>query len=138
MIDEKHKLEIIELKEEILLAKRILKDPGLSAMATKKFHGTVDKENEAKIVVKGAVIHDIIEHKIEAAEKEFECELEYQPTKKMLPGTTLAMNKDIPASALTRKMQFQKLNFTQFTPNTIKIRQNNMKVYTSRAPTVEP
>jgi len=61
MIDEKHKLEIIELKEEILLAKRILKDPGLSAMATKKFHGTVDKENEAKIVVKGAVIHDIIE-----------------------------------------------------------------------------
>lgn len=112
MIDKKHKKEIEDLKDEILLAKRILKDPNLSLMATKKFHGTVETKDEAKMIVKGAVIHEIIEQKKEEAEKEFECELEYQPTKKMLPGTTLAMNKDVPASALTRKMQFQKLNFS--------------------------
>ena len=77
VIDEKHKSEIVDLKEEILLAKRILKDPNLSLMATKKFHGTIEEKDDAKLVVKGAVIHDIIEKKIEEAEKEFECEMLY-------------------------------------------------------------
>lgn len=121
-----------------MLAKKILKDPTLSLMATKKFNGTIESKDDAKMVVEGAVITEIIEAKNEEAEKEFECELEAQPKHKWLPGTEMPMNKDLPASALTREMQFKKLNFSHMTPNTIKIRKNNVKIIRSRAPTVEP
>ena len=42
------------------MAKRILKDPGLSQMATRKFHGTIDKQDENKFVAKGAVITELL------------------------------------------------------------------------------
>ena len=54
--------------------------------------------------------------------KEFECEME-KPNKKLLPGYEMVKNSDLPACKLTLKNQFKKLNFTHFTPNTIKIRQ---------------
>ena len=53
--------------------------------------------------------------------KEFECELE-KPNNKLLPGYEIMKNSELPATALTLKNQFKKLNFTHFTPNTIKIR----------------
>ena len=53
--------------------------------------------------------------------KEFECEME-KPNKKLLHGYEMVKNSDLPACKLTLKNQFKKLNFTHFTPNTIKIR----------------
>jgi hypothetical protein len=49
------------LREEILLAKKILKDPNLSLMASRKFNGTIDKKDPDKLVVTGAVITELIE-----------------------------------------------------------------------------
>jgi len=54
--------------------------------------------------------------------KLFECEME-RPNKKLMAGYEMKKNVDLPASELTLKNQFKKLNFTHFTPNTIKIRQ---------------
>jgi hypothetical protein len=41
-IEVKYKGDINELKEEILLAKKILKDPNLSTLASRKFNHTID------------------------------------------------------------------------------------------------
>lgn len=55
--------------------------------------------------------------------EKFECEMvgpENNP--KFVKGTLLNPNRDIPASALTIKNEFKKLNMSQFTPNAIKFR----------------
>ena len=41
------------MKEEILMAKKILKDPNLNTLANRKFNGTIDQKNERKMVVGG-------------------------------------------------------------------------------------
>ena len=58
--------------------------------------------------------------------KEFECELDNPdiPNKKLIPGYEVLKNSELPATALTLKNHFKKLNFTHFTPNTIKIRRS--------------
>ena len=58
--------------------------------------------------------------------KLFECEME-RPNKKLMAGYEMKKNADLPASELTLKNQFKKLNFTHYTPNTIKIRQVQSK-----------
>ena len=92
------------------MAKKILKDPNLNTLANRKFNGTIDQKNERKMVVEGAQIHEILEQ-ADDKKDEFECEID-RPTNKMIPGTKFLYNKDIPASELTRKNQFKKLNFT--------------------------
>ena len=49
------------MKEELLMAKQILKDPTLSRMATTKFHHLIDKVNDDKICTEGAIITDLLE-----------------------------------------------------------------------------
>ena len=41
------------LKEEVLMAKRILKYPNLSTIITRKFNKNVDKLNENKMLIDG-------------------------------------------------------------------------------------
>ena len=52
----------------------------------------------------------------------FECELKDKNKEKMLVGTKLKYNKDVPSTELGPVNQFKKLNFNQTTPNAIKIR----------------
>ena len=58
----------------MLVAKRILRDPNLSKLATLKFHENVDKLNDDLMCVKGAVVTDIIKVKNDG-DKKFEVEL---------------------------------------------------------------
>jgi len=58
----------------LLVAKRILRDPNLSKLATLKFHENVDKLNDDLMCVKGAVVTDIIKVKNDG-DKKFEVEL---------------------------------------------------------------
>ena len=51
-----------DLKEEMLIAKRILKDPNLSHHATRKFNVTIDKFNETNFMVAGAEIKDLLDN----------------------------------------------------------------------------
>lgn len=53
--------EICDLKEEILIAKRILKDPNLSNLATRKFAETINKFEENKFFAESAAVTDILE-----------------------------------------------------------------------------
>ena len=48
------------MKEEILIAKKILKDPNLCTMANRKFNATIDKIDDTKFIVKGAVITGLL------------------------------------------------------------------------------
>ena len=52
--------EIENAKQELLLAKKILKDPTLSKMATLKFNNVIDKINEEKICKEGTLITDLL------------------------------------------------------------------------------
>ena len=60
-IENKLQSEIVELKEEILLAKRILKDPNLCQTAMRRFHECVEKESDAKFLSEGGIVTEIIE-----------------------------------------------------------------------------
>lgn len=66
--------EISDLKEELLLAKRILRDPNLSQLATRKFKSTINQDEDHKFTCKGAVITDIIQQN-EDENAQFECEM---------------------------------------------------------------
>lgn len=105
--------EILDLKHELLLAKRILKDPNLSKLANRKFKTTLDQDNPAKFFVAGAQIKELVE---DDDEKEERLEIELCPTRKdkgkLLPGTQMLYNSQLPASELTKKNQFKKLTFT--------------------------
>lgn len=46
----------------------------------------------------------------------------------MVPGTRLLANSEVPKEALTIANQFKKLNYSNFTPNTIKIRKRSKPV----------
>jgi len=48
------------MKEEILMAKKILKDPNLCTLASRKFNKTVDKVDERKFIVKGAEVTGLL------------------------------------------------------------------------------
>lgn len=60
-METKLRTEIAELKQELLLAKKILKDPNLSHQATRKFHENVDKVDDGKIMIKGAEIRELMD-----------------------------------------------------------------------------
>jgi len=49
------------MKEEILLAKRILKDPKLTELVSRKFNANIDRQNEGRMVVGGAEVRDLID-----------------------------------------------------------------------------
>ena len=80
----------------------------------------IDKGCETKFLIEGAQLTDLLKQEDEKME-EFEVEI-HPNGRKIVPGTKIRMNSDVPASALTLKNQFKKLNYSQFTPNTIKIR----------------
>ena len=52
--------EIDTYKEEMLIAKRILRDPNLSQLATRNFKSTINAEDDRKFACKNAVISDLI------------------------------------------------------------------------------
>ena len=87
------------MKEEILMAKKILKDPNLCTLASRKFNNTIDKTDDRKFIVKGAVVTGLLPQE-EDEMKMFECEME-KPNKKLLPGYEMKKNVDLPASELT-------------------------------------
>jgi len=71
-----------------LIAKRILKDPNLSQIATRKFNETIDRSKEGNFVLHGAFVSDLLEMDKDRA-KEFEVELMGKANNKdgkMLPG----------------------------------------------------
>ena len=111
----------------MLLAKRILRDPNLSQLATRKFKTTINQDADDKFICVDAVITDILEQKGDENEM-FECELKNKNQDKMLMGTKLKFNKDVPATELGPVNQFKKLNFDQTTPNTIKIRRAGRRI----------
>ena len=98
-IEKKQKVEIESMKEEILMAKKILKDPNLCTLASRKFNNTIDKTDDRKFIVKGAVVTGLLPQE-EDEMKMFECEME-KPNKKLLPGYEMKKNVDLPASELT-------------------------------------
>jgi len=53
--------EIEDLKEELLMAKRILRDPQLSQLASRKFHDSINKNNETKFLADGTVLTELLE-----------------------------------------------------------------------------
>ena len=100
------------MKEELLLAKRILKDSNLNALANKKFNGSIEKEDSSKFLAQGAILTDLMEDPKEKMEK-FECEMMGPKNNpKFVKGTELHPNRDIPASALTIQNEFKKLNMS--------------------------
>ena len=99
------------MKEEILIAKRILKDPNLSHHATRKFNVTIDKHDETNFMVTGAEIKALVE-KTDAKEDQYEVELHMPPNRNLMPGTTMKLNSELPASELTKKNMFKKLNYS--------------------------
>ena len=121
-IEAQQKKQIDHVKEELLLAKRILKDSNLNALANKKFNGSIEKVDSSKFLAEGAILTDLMEDPKEKMEK-FECEMMgARNTAKLVRGTEVVPNRDVPASALSIKNEFKKLNLSQFTPNAIKFR----------------
>ena len=59
-VEDKLNNEIKDLKEEIMMAKKILKDPNLSTIVTRKFNAHIDKDNDNKMLIEGAEIKTII------------------------------------------------------------------------------
>lgn len=99
----------------MLLAKRILRDPNLSQLATRKFKQTISQDDANKFICADAVITDILEQK-GAEDDMFECEFKDKNTKMMLEGTKLKYNKDVPSTELGPANQYKKLNYNQMTP----------------------
>ena len=104
--------KIKDMKQEILLGKRILKDPNLSHMATRKFNTNIEKFQAAKFLVEGCQITDLIEEQ-KIAQENYEVELfKNKQENKILPGMEILMNNQIPAGKLSQQIQFKKLNFS--------------------------
>lgn len=93
-IQRKHVKQIKDLREEILMAKRILKDPRLSLLATRKFNALIDKENEEKFMLKSALVTDIIKKQDEQFEV-FECELLDAHKLKLPEGKRMKMDHEV-------------------------------------------
>ena len=87
----------------------------------RRFHECVEKESDAQFLAAGGIVTEIIEQQ-EDELKNFEVELVEPNKDKIVPGTKIIPNSKVPKEALTLKNQFAKLNFSQFTPHTIKIR----------------
>ena len=115
-------MEIKGLKEEMLTAKRILKDPNLSHFATRKFKENIDKVAPNKFLQEECEIRDLIEVEDGNTEEKFEIELNQPHNPKLFNHIHMQHNSELGASALTQKNQFKKLNYTQFNPNTITVR----------------
>ena len=62
------------MKGELLIAKRILKDSNLNALANKKFNGSIDKVDSHKFLKEGAILTDVMEDPKDKMET-FELEL---------------------------------------------------------------
>ena len=62
------------IKEELLTAKKILKDPNLSLIATRKFNGHIEKSDPGKFMAKNCVLSDLQEEP-EKETEEFEVEM---------------------------------------------------------------
>jgi hypothetical protein len=42
------------------MAKKILKDPNLCTLANRKFNNTIEQNNDRKMIVEGAQIHELL------------------------------------------------------------------------------
>lgn len=60
--------------EQLLAAKRILKDPNLSLMANRKFNGFIEKSDPGKFMAEGCVVTDL-QGEPEVETEEFEVEM---------------------------------------------------------------
>jgi len=58
-----------------LIAKKILKDPNLSHIASLKFHDTIDRVNDDTMCLKETILTDLIEPQIVKKDTGFEVEL---------------------------------------------------------------
>ena len=99
LIDKSAK-DIALLKEELLMAKRILKDPGLSQIATRKFNETIDRENDQRFAAEGSVLHDLLKQQ-ELELENYEVEMKPEKEYKVLEGVNLNYNRDVPEEART-------------------------------------
>lgn len=91
-----------DIAEELLTAKKILKDPNLSLIATRKFNGHIEKSDPGKFMAKNCVLTDLQEEP-EKETEEFEVEMLQENEHKILPGVQLNNNCDIPAGSLSVK-----------------------------------
>ena len=53
--------EIRSLKDELAMAKTILKDPKLSQLATRRFGDVIDTESDNKFALGNALVSDLLE-----------------------------------------------------------------------------
>ena len=49
------------MKDEILIAKRILKDPNLTQIVSRQFNANIDRGNEGRMITGDAQVRDLIE-----------------------------------------------------------------------------
>ena len=64
-----------EIAEELLIAKKILKDPNLSLIATRKFNGHIEKSDPGKFMAENCVLSDLQEEPEKEDEEQFEVEM---------------------------------------------------------------
>ena len=108
------------------MAKRVLKDTKLNTIANKQFNLSIDKDDPAKFMVGNSILTDVMENQ-QNEQKMFEVEMlqHEDQDKTLLKGTTILPNRTVNktcAEAITPVNMFKKLNFSQHTPNTIKVR----------------
>lgn len=108
------------------MAKRILKDTKLNTIANKKYQASIDRDDPTKFMVGNSILTDVMEEQQEEQQM-FEVEVlqDQEHKKTLLQGTCVVPNRTINrtcAEAITPVNMFKKLNYTQHTPNTIKLR----------------
>ena len=77
-IEKKKDEKIADMAEDILTAKRILKDPNLCYYASRKFNSTFDKYDGTKLLVPGAKVTNLIEEKKDKQQNFLGCKREEQ------------------------------------------------------------
>ena len=71
-VEKKQDQEMNTMREEILIAKKILKDPSLTEMVNKKFGKNIDTKNQNRMTINGAQVRDIIRINDEWKENNFD------------------------------------------------------------------
>jgi len=79
------------MKNELFLAKKILKDPNLSKLASRKFNNYIDKINENLMFNKAANITDILPINSDV-DDEFEVELTHNNKQNIVSGNHIKFN----------------------------------------------
>lgn len=90
------------MQEEILTAKRILRDKNLTTLANTRFHSVVDAENTNKFLCEGAVLTELLDNAQKDLET-FEVEVPKPNAKNMYRGQEMINNSDMPLNMLSLK-----------------------------------